>query len=127
MCNPLRYVRLPSWSDPPGSTRPDGAPLFLHRTIDKHEEPYALNWLTVAVPVSCGPLDPPAFQLDRIRPDDRGIKARIVPRTPRAVKVVDFDEYIPRGAGLRSTFAALVAELRGTAWLREAASSARQR
>eukprot|EP00747_Dinoflagellata_sp_TGD_P002271 gnl/TRDRNA2_/TRDRNA2_103568_c0_seq2.p1 gnl/TRDRNA2_/TRDRNA2_103568_c0~~gnl/TRDRNA2_/TRDRNA2_103568_c0_seq2.p1 ORF type:complete len:130 (-),score=17.56 gnl/TRDRNA2_/TRDRNA2_103568_c0_seq2:71-460(-) len=94
-----------------------GDPLFLHRTIDKHEDPYRLNWHLVAA-TRAG--SPPALELARICPDAK-IKARIVPRSAALVEVSDFDARVPRGRELRRAFETLASELRTAKWM--AASS----
>jgi len=98
---------------------PGGEPLFLHRTIDKHEDSLTLAWRRVA---AChgsrrGKVgERPVLELDRIFPDAK-IKARIVPRSADAVNVVDFDVYVPQGRGLQEAFARLAGELRTQQWV----------
>uniref|UniRef100_A0A7S1M4P6 Mannosyltransferase n=1 Tax=Alexandrium catenella TaxID=2925 RepID=A0A7S1M4P6_ALECA len=97
---------------------PDGRPLFLHRTIDKHEDALQLAWRRVASQSggARGKVgEQPVLELERIFPDAR-IKARIVPRSADAVDVVDFDEYLPQGKTLREAFSGLAEELRRQPW-----------
>jgi len=95
---------------------PDGSAAFLHRTIDKHEDPFALAWECVAVPRPGVAL--PALELDRICPEAR-IKVRIVPVSAASVNLVDFDAHVPRGGQLRAKFMELAAEVRRKPWFRE--------
>lgn len=91
----------------------DGTPMFLHRTIDKHEDPFVLAWQRIATS-KLGPAAS-AFELERMCPTGR-IKVRIVPRSVQAVKVRDFSECIPRGSELCTAFDHLVRELRAATW-----------